>query len=141
MLPNIPNNRFFFIHIYTYNQDRAEGNTPKVRIEGDVGDVVLFDVRLRHHGTANNSPNPRSIAYIGYGQSWWMDDVNFKGSHTKVWDDIPSKTRRQLLSRIDEHDYIKKLEEIVESKVEGGKDLLKSMKSKGEYSQVQMTVV
>ena len=103
--------------------------------------MVLFDVRLRHHGTANKSPNPRSIAYIGYGQSWWMDDVNFKGSHTRGWDEIPSKTRRQLLSRVDGHDYIKRLEDIIEKQVDDGKEIIKGMKSKGDYSQVQMTVV
>jgi hypothetical protein len=121
--------------------DDDEGNTPKVRIEADVGDVVLFDVRLRHHGTANNSPHPRSIAYIGYGQSWWMDDVNFKGKQTRDWDLIPSKTRRQLFQRIDGHDYISKLEAIISTQIDNGDEMIKQLKSKGEYSQVQMVVV
>ena len=121
--------------------DAKDGNTPKARIEAKVGDVVLFDVRLRHHGTANNSPNQRSIAYIGYGQSWWMDDVNFKGKQTRRWDRIPSKTRRQLFQRIDGHDYTAMLEDMIEEKIKGGKEMLKELKSKGEYSQVQMVVV
>jgi hypothetical protein len=121
--------------------DNEPGNTPKVQIEANVGDVVLFDVRLRHHGTANNSPLPRSIAYIGYGQSWWMDDVNFKGKQTRKWDLIPSKTRRQLFQRIDGHDYTSMLENIIEENIKGGKEMLNKLKSKGEYSQVQMKVV
>ena len=70
-----------------------------------------------------------------------MDDVNFKGKQTRDWDLIPSKTRRQLFQRIDGHDYISKLEAIISTQIDNGDEMIKQLKSKGEYSQVQMVVV
>ena len=40
------------------------------------GSVVLFDVRVRHRGTANTSDKPRPIVYMSYVQDWFSDRVS-----------------------------------------------------------------
>ena len=43
---------------------------PLLKPEGDPGDIVVFDLRLRHRGTANKSDRRRPIMYLGYVQQW-----------------------------------------------------------------------
>ena len=82
----------------------------QLAITADEGSAILFDLRVRHRGGANRSPEPRSILYIGYTMRWFRDAVNFKDPHTPQWDALGSDTRRALLARIDSRAYVRRLE-------------------------------
>ena len=79
-------------------------------LTAEEGTVVLFDMRMRHRGGANRSPEPRPILYVGYVMRWFRDAVNFKDTHTAVWDALPSRTQRVLLARLDTSAYTRRLE-------------------------------
>ena len=38
-----------------------------------VGDVVLFDLRVRHRGSANRANHTRPLLYVSYTQEWFTD--------------------------------------------------------------------
>lgn len=42
-----------------------------------LGDVYMFDYRLKHGGMANNSNFARPILYIVFSKPWWIDPSNF----------------------------------------------------------------
>ena len=42
-----------------------------------LGDVYMFDYRLKHAGMANNSSLARPILYIVFSKPWWIDPKNF----------------------------------------------------------------
>jgi len=42
------------------------------------GDGFLFDYRLRHQGTANDSGAARPVLYVSYARPWFTDVTNFK---------------------------------------------------------------
>jgi len=60
------------------SNDRDEKEPPRAALDGEIGDAVLFDIRLEHRGTANKGQTSRSIAYMSYVNAFWTDDVNFK---------------------------------------------------------------
>jgi ectoine hydroxylase-related dioxygenase (phytanoyl-CoA dioxygenase family) len=107
---------------------------PHAAIPADIGTVVLFDVRIRHRGTANRSRKRRSIMYIGYMRGWYKDIVNFKDKHTAAWAK-EEQTHRKLFARLDSGLYTKKLEEMLEAR---GVDL-KDVQSRLNYKQVELT--
>ncbi len=39
------------------------------------GSAVVFDLRIRHRGTANRSPQRRPIVYLSYVHDWYYDKV------------------------------------------------------------------
>ena len=82
----------------------------ELALDATAGDAVLFDVRIRHRGGPNRSPEPRPIMYVGYMQRWFRDTVNFKEAHTAAWDALPGKTLRALLARKDAEAYVHLLE-------------------------------
>lgn len=41
------------------------------------GSCVMWDFRLRHHGTPNASSTPRPMVYCTYSRPWYRDPVNF----------------------------------------------------------------
>lgn len=43
-----------------------------------LGDVYMFDYRLKHAGMANNSSLARPILYIVFSKPWWIDPTNFR---------------------------------------------------------------
>lgn len=127
----------------SWGQIQEERGVPSVRVQGDIGDVVLFDVRLRHRGTANRANYSRSIAYMAYSKGFWVDDVNFKHKQTRKWDGLSSHTRRALFRRVDTHEYSARLEQLLLDQVgeEKGKKLLEGLKSDAQYSQVLLGVL
>jgi ectoine hydroxylase-related dioxygenase (phytanoyl-CoA dioxygenase family) len=42
------------------------------------GDCFLFDYRLMHQGTANQSENVRPVLYVSYSRPWFTDISNFQ---------------------------------------------------------------
>ena len=130
-------------HEANWDALQQDGKTRSARVQGDVGDVVLFDVRLRHRGTANRADHSRSIAYIAYSHGFWVDDVNFKHKQTRSWDGLSSHTRRALFRRVDTHDYSARLEQLLLDEVgeERGKKLLDELKSDAQYSQVLLGTI
>ncbi len=94
---------------------------------------MVFDLRLRHRGTANSSQKDRAIVYMSYVAEWYYDRVNFKESQTAKFDDF-SPQMKKLFSRQDHLAYVAKLEELLESK----KVDLKALRSKGLYKQVEL---
>ena len=113
--------------------DPLEG-MPHAAIPAQRGSVVLFDVRIRHRGTANRSARRRSILYIGYMRGWYKDIVNFKDKHTAQWA-TQEQTQRKLFSRLDSGLYTKKLEQMLEAR---GVDL-KDVQSRLNFKQVELT--
>ena len=77
--------------------------TPQMELYAEAGDVVLFDMRLRHRGKGNNSPNNRPIGYLGYVNDWYSDKVNFKEKQTRAFDTLPLK---KLFARQDQKQYL-----------------------------------
>ncbi len=53
--------------------DDTTGYTPELI----PGDIILFDYRLHHRGTANNSQQTRQILFLSYSRHWFLDAVNF----------------------------------------------------------------
>ena len=39
------------------------------------GSAVIFDLRIRHRGTANKSNKDRGIVYMSYVREWYSDRV------------------------------------------------------------------
>jgi ectoine hydroxylase-related dioxygenase (phytanoyl-CoA dioxygenase family) len=95
------------------------------------GQVVLFDLRLRHRGRGNKSTKDRPIMYLSYVHSWYKDAINFKEKHSQVFDTLPTDSLRQLLARQDTRRYVEQLERHAESTM--GKDGLRKMQSAHAY--------
>ena len=101
-------------------QDEGVGitNRPGQEIEGieevylRAGDVVLFDLRTLHRGGENRRAARRPMMYMTYMQEWYIDAVNFHTKQSAEFDDLPKSTRK-LLGRIDAHNYVEYLEELV----------------------------
>lgn len=106
--------------------------TPQLALEAIVGDVIIFDMRIRHRGQKNQSPSNRAIGYLGYVKDWYSDKVNFKDKQTAGFDNLPQK---KLFSRLDTKQYTMNLEKLIEDTVDVD---LKSMQSKGAYKKVEM---
>ena len=76
------------------------------------GDVMLFDVRVAHRGGANQQKGPsdwRSILYCTFTHDWFHDGRNFQPRHTARFDALPPYVR-SAVTRIDQHDYLKRME-------------------------------
>ena len=43
----------------------------------NVGDIYMFDYRVKHAGMANNSSFARPILYVVFSKPWWIDHQNF----------------------------------------------------------------
>lgn len=52
----------------------AQYPTPKL------GDVYMFDYRIKHAGMPNQSDYARPILYIVFSRPWWSDSSNFSGA-------------------------------------------------------------
>ena len=92
------------------DEQLSHPKTPILALPASEGSVVLFDIRLRHRGSANRSPKSRAILYLGYVHRWFRDTVNFKEPHTRAWDQL-SDVPRALFSRLDTAAYTRELEE------------------------------
>ena len=40
------------------------------------GDIMVMDIRLLHHGTANQAEDPRTLLYVQYVQDFFIDRGN-----------------------------------------------------------------
>lgn len=107
--------------------------TPQRELFAKAGDVVLFDMRLRHRGRRNKSDNDRAIGYLGYVQDWYSDKVNFKDRQTRAFDNLPLK---KLFARQDQKQYLANLERLVEEKY--GKSKLDELQTEGNWKAVNM---
>lgn len=95
------------------------------------GDLILFDIRLRHRGTPNSSPRARAIGYFSFVHEWYHDAVNFKDSQTAAFDDLDLSAKK-LLRRQDRTAYVHALEFNV------GPDSLVQLQSKGNYKRAEL---
>ena len=80
--------------------------------ELNIGDVILFDIRLYHRGGKNKTNISRDLLYISYCPEWYQDRINFQFKNTKIFDDINDKDKL-LLSRVDAVNYINDLENLL----------------------------
>ena len=46
------------------------------RMELEQGDIMVMDIRLLHHGTANRAKDPRTLLYVQYVQDFFIDRGN-----------------------------------------------------------------
>lgn len=117
---------------------QQERDVVSARVQGHVGDALLFDSRLVHRGTANKARRSRSIAYVLYSRGFWVDDVNFKKPHTKRWGSLGSHTRRALFRRLDQQEYSSRVEMLLADAVgeETAKKLLEGIRWRGEEHQM-----
>lgn len=58
-------------------RDQNGGLLPAKAPMPKLGDVYMFDYRLKHRGMANNSGFARPILYIVFSKPWWVDPKNF----------------------------------------------------------------
>merc|ERR1712046_188949 len=79
--------------------------TPVLSPVSEAGDVILFDLRLKHFGGANPSKVDRPLLYISYVREWFRDGVNFKGWNSGAWARLPTKRLKKLLKRVDERAF------------------------------------
>jgi ectoine hydroxylase-related dioxygenase (phytanoyl-CoA dioxygenase family) len=77
----------------------VEGISPTIPI----GSCVMWDFRLVHSGTANQSTLPRPMVYCTYSRPWYQDPVNFRRKNMRRVDfdagfleTLPEDTRRLL---------------------------------------------
>jgi ectoine hydroxylase-related dioxygenase (phytanoyl-CoA dioxygenase family) len=56
-------------------RDKAEG-LPTAGVV-PFGSAIVFDYRVLHYGSANNSPYDRWIAYLTYARPWFRDVANY----------------------------------------------------------------
>ena len=47
----------------------------------NLGDVYMFDYRVKHAGMANKSNFARPILYIVFSKPWWIDTGNFSANY------------------------------------------------------------
>ena len=93
---------------------------PRASFAVDKGGVVLFDLRTKHRGGANESPKDRAILYISYVLDWWQDAINFKTPQTVGWDRHNTTRARKLFRRLDAAAWTSQLEALL---AERGVDL------------------
>ena len=65
------------------------------------GDILVMDIRLLHHGTANRANKPRTLLYIQYVQDFFIDRGNFPDKQTTDWVGLASTRRGTSAKRID----------------------------------------
>ena len=113
------------------------------------GDVVFFDIRLAHRGTAyhpaaaakttrttataasGGTLPPRTLLYTSYARRWFRGDaVNFASRQSRAWDGLPSRRLQGLLARVDAREYVERLEEAVRA-LGGDPDELRSQSQLG----------
>jgi ectoine hydroxylase-related dioxygenase (phytanoyl-CoA dioxygenase family) len=112
--------------------------TPILRPAAEVGDVVLFDLRLRHRGGANRGDETRPIIYLSYVESWWKDSLNFKAKQSAEWASLPSAAMRKLFIRLDAERYVQRLEEFVSTN--HGADALYDLQDHTDYKQAELRI-
>jgi hypothetical protein len=69
------------------------------------GDVLLWDYRLRHLGTANRSELPRPLLYATYCRQWYLDQHNFAKQPPfsigqSAYSALPDHVRRLLVRAV-----------------------------------------
>lgn len=62
-----------------------------------LGDVYMFDYRIKHAGMANNSVAARPILFIVFSKPWWIDPTNFSSQRK------PVQISKDNLDRIPSH--------------------------------------
>lgn len=103
----------FWMDEESKNGGGATTAVPHLQPSVPIGNLVLFDIRLRHRGRENAGDRKRTILYMSYVQNWFRDGVNFKERQTLAWDSFPERARG-LLTRLDARDYVAQLEEALE---------------------------
>jgi ectoine hydroxylase-related dioxygenase (phytanoyl-CoA dioxygenase family) len=86
-------------HRWRRQGEQVEGITPTI----PVGSCMMWDFRLIHSGTANQSTTKRPMLYCTYSRPWYRDPVNFRGKTMRRVDfdagfleTLPEDTRRLL---------------------------------------------
>ncbi len=119
--------------------DCAHSAAPsELSFAADQGDVVLFDLRLRHRGTPNRGNAARPILYVSYVREWFQDGTNFKVPQTRGWDRLAGKPHmKRLFSRVDALAYTRRLEALVKEALgaERGQEAIASLRSEAQYMQ------
>lgn len=70
-------------HLTVSEEPSGEAVLPDV----PVGNAILFDSRIWHHGTPNRSDAPRPVLYNTYQRPWYRDVVNFGRQKPLIIDD------------------------------------------------------
>tara|TARA_Y100001968_G_C19363435_1_gene721097 strand:+ start:293 stop:1099 length:807 start_codon:yes stop_codon:yes gene_type:complete len=50
----------------------------------NLGDIYMFDYRVKHAGMANKSDYARPILYIVFSKPWWIDPSNFSANYKPI---------------------------------------------------------
>ena len=84
------------------NRLTLEGDEPRVR----EGSCAIWDYRLLHGGTPNQSVTPRPLLYMTYCRAWFWDHKNYRRQAAvrapkRFLADLPEDLRR-LLARAQE---------------------------------------
>ena len=74
----------------------------------EVGDAIVFDLRLRHRGGQNLSPDPRPLLYMSFVHEWWQDRLNFAAAQSDKFDALASQAKK-LHSRLDHREHVRRL--------------------------------
>lgn len=64
-------------HLSTRNEYSKKNLGPGVDYSTNLGACILFDYRILHTGTANNSDQIRPLLYNIYSRVWFRDTVNY----------------------------------------------------------------
>jgi ectoine hydroxylase-related dioxygenase (phytanoyl-CoA dioxygenase family) len=90
-------------NVPAFSDKDREQPTRSFPIPANKGDAVIFDIRIRHRGTPNNSPKVRPIIYMSYVAAWYRDEVNFKLPQSFKWDEqFKTVAARKLFMRVDQ---------------------------------------
>ncbi len=93
---------------------------PRASFAVDKGGMVLFDLRTKHRGGANESPKDRALLYISYVCEWWQDKINYRTPQSAGWDQHNTTRARKLFQRLDAAAWTSQLEALL---AERGVDL------------------
>jgi hypothetical protein len=64
-------------HVLSRARDAYNGQTPSVKLAGQIGDIIIFDYRVVHRGLANRGTENRPLLYLTYARPWFRDAQNF----------------------------------------------------------------
>jgi ectoine hydroxylase-related dioxygenase (phytanoyl-CoA dioxygenase family) len=90
-------------HRWTEFQDKEPALVPEI----PAGSAFMWDYRLYHFGTPNQTSVPRPMIYGAYARSWYRDAANFrKETQRRLW--LPDgfvaalpKDQRRLFARVE----------------------------------------
>lgn len=120
------------------SQENCSDKPSELSFVAHQGDIVLFDLRLRHRGTPNRDQSARPVMYVSYTREWFQDRTNFKAPQTRSWDELADKPHmKRLFSRVDALSYTKRLEDLIKDTLgeSRGESAIAGLRSAAQYMQ------